>query len=248
MRLAPARLRLPLPRVRYRRRAVGGRCADPWRRSAPVIDLAQSSDGKWSGSAILPGFGIKGAPLADLSVTDSAVNFSLAGVFGDPKFTGHITGEGAIAGDFTQSGNTAPFALRITGPPQMEPQRVSTPVRKELEGEWRSEFELFGSKLRAPLLLAGGTGVMNGTLEARDLKSGELLWDFRPQVSQQNRGWMLTAERKFNLPLLYASNWREAATSAVEREFSVGAIVSSPLIVNGVVYTGSTDGYLYALE
>jgi len=89
---APARLRLPLPRVRYRRRAVGGRCADPWRRSAPVIDLAQSSDGKWSGSAILPGFGIKGAPLADLSVTDSAVNFSLAGVFGDP--TEHITGAG----------------------------------------------------------------------------------------------------------------------------------------------------------
>jgi outer membrane protein assembly factor BamB len=91
-------------------------------------------------------------------------------------------------------------------------------------------------------------GVMNGTLEARDLKSGELLWDFRPEVSKQNRGWILTAERKFNLPILYSSNWREAATSAVERQFMVGSIVSSPLIVNGVVYTGSTDGYLYALE
>jgi eukaryotic-like serine/threonine-protein kinase len=92
------------------------------------------------------------------------------------------------------------------------------------------------------------TGVLNGTLEARDLKSGDMLWDFQTEASKQNKGWVLTADRKFNSPMLYYSNWREAPIGATDRQFSIGAIFSSPLVVNGVVYFGSTDGNLYALE
>lgn len=91
-------------------------------------------------------------------------------------------------------------------------------------------------------------GVLNGTLEARDLKSGELLWDFQTEASKQNKGWVLTSDRKFNGPMLYYSNWREAPTVATERQFNIGAIFSSPLVANNVVYVGSTDGNLYALE
>jgi eukaryotic-like serine/threonine-protein kinase len=91
-------------------------------------------------------------------------------------------------------------------------------------------------------------GVLNGTLEARDLKTGELLWDFQTEASKKNEGWILTADRKFNGPLLYSSNWREAPLVSNERQLSVGSIFSSPLIANGVVYFGSTDGVLYALE
>lgn len=92
------------------------------------------------------------------------------------------------------------------------------------------------------------TGVLNGTLVVRDLKSGELLWEFQTEASKQNKGWVLTADRKFNGPMLYFSNWREAPMVATERQFNIGAIFSSPLIVNGVVYFGSTDGNLYAVE
>ena len=91
-------------------------------------------------------------------------------------------------------------------------------------------------------------GVLNGTLEARDLNTGELLWDFQTEASRMNRGWALTADRKFNFPLLFTSNWREGPLVAADAEFKVGSIFSSPLIVNGVVYAGSADGYLYALE
>jgi outer membrane protein assembly factor BamB len=91
-------------------------------------------------------------------------------------------------------------------------------------------------------------GVLNGTLEARDLNTGELLWEFQTEASRQNRSWVLTAERKFNQPMIFASQWREAATSALDLQSTVGSFFSSPLIVNGVVYAGSTDGYLYALE
>lgn len=91
-------------------------------------------------------------------------------------------------------------------------------------------------------------GVLNGTLAARDLNTGELLWEFQTEASKQNKGWVLTADRKFNGPMLYYSNWREAPVVATERQFNIGAIFSTPLVVNGVVYFGSTDGNLYAVE
>ena len=91
-------------------------------------------------------------------------------------------------------------------------------------------------------------GVLNGTLEARDANTGELLWDYQTDASKQNRGWVLTAERRFNQPLLFFDNWLEAPILAQDRQVSVGSIFSSPLVANGVVYFGSTDGFLYALE
>jgi eukaryotic-like serine/threonine-protein kinase len=91
-------------------------------------------------------------------------------------------------------------------------------------------------------------GVLNGTLQARDLKTGEVLWNFETETSKRNEGWVLTKDRSLNAPLLYHSNWREAPIVAADRQFAIGAVFSSPLVVNGVVFFGSTDGYLYALE
>jgi len=91
-------------------------------------------------------------------------------------------------------------------------------------------------------------GVLNGTLEARDLKTGDLLWDFKVEKSKENDGWVLTSDRKFNGPFLSHSNWREAPILATDQQIRLGGIYSSPLVVNGVVYFGSADGYVYALE
>jgi len=91
-------------------------------------------------------------------------------------------------------------------------------------------------------------GVLNGTLEARDSKTGDLLWDFKVEKSKQNNNWVLTSERKFNVPFLFYSNWREAPLVANDRQIQIGGIYSSPIVVNGVVYFGSADGFVYALE
>jgi outer membrane protein assembly factor BamB len=85
-------------------------------------------------------------------------------------------------------------------------------------------------------------------LQARDANTGALLWEYQTEASKANKGWVLTSERKFNSPLLDHSPWREAAIVEVDRQFSIGAIFSSPLIMNGVVYFTATDGCLYALE
>ncbi len=91
-------------------------------------------------------------------------------------------------------------------------------------------------------------GVMNGTLAARDLSTAKVLWTFETDASKANIGWVLTADRRFNSPMLSRSSWREAPIEAADRQFTVGSFFSSPLVVNSVVYVGSTDGNLYALE
>jgi outer membrane protein assembly factor BamB len=91
-------------------------------------------------------------------------------------------------------------------------------------------------------------GVLNGTLEARDLASGNLLWEFQTPASKRNLGWVLTSDRKFNAPMLYTSNWVEATFAAFDRQLGVGSIFSSPLVADKTVYFGSTDGNVYALE
>jgi outer membrane protein assembly factor BamB len=92
------------------------------------------------------------------------------------------------------------------------------------------------------------SGILNGSLEARDFDSGALLWEFQTDTSKRNADWVLTADRKFNAPFFFPSAWREAPIVSTARQFANGGIFSSPLVVGTVVYFGSTDGTLYALE
>ncbi len=91
-------------------------------------------------------------------------------------------------------------------------------------------------------------GVLNGTLEARSLETGELIWDYRTEASLENRNWALSSERGFNGGLVFTSSWRESPIMGFTLQNSVGPFHSSPIVVNGVVYIGSGDGYLYAIE
>jgi len=97
--------------------------------------------------------------------------------------------------------------------------------------------------------VAGDTilvGKMNGSLLARDLETGKPLWEYQTDGSKQNAGWLLKADRSHNDATTFRAG--DYGTSAgVERLFSLGAVASSPLVARGVVYFGSTDGFLYAL-
>lgn len=129
----------------------------PGRELRVVIDLAQDSHGQWTGSAIVPGFGIKGALLSDIDVKGSDVAFTIKGALGDPKFKGRLTADSTLSGDYQQGGNTAPFTLQKAGPPQVEPPRHSTSIRKELEGTWQGEMDFMGT-VKARLDLANQPG------------------------------------------------------------------------------------------
>jgi outer membrane protein assembly factor BamB len=109
----------------------------------------------------------------------------------------------------------------------------------------QAEAYLFSSPVVAGDVVL--TGVLNGSLDARDVNTGQLLWKFETEITKQNPGWTLTAEKKLNDPMLYPTTWRENFTLGAHQQFALG-IFSTPLVVNGVVYIGSNDGHLYAIE
>ena len=125
----------------------------PGREYRLVIDLAQNAQGQWMGSTVIPNLGVKGAPLSDISVTGSAVSFAVKDVLGGVKVRGNLTADG-FTGTFEQGGNAAPFALQKAGPPQVELQRQSTSVAKEMEGDWEGDMMFIDHNVHVRLSLA----------------------------------------------------------------------------------------------
>ena len=135
----------------------------PGREQKLIVDLTQDKTGAWVGSVVLPGLDIKGAALADIVVKDSeaafAIKSALSGAqIGQAKFRARLNAKGALAGDFLQAGNTAPFVLEKTGPPQVELPPQSTAIAKELVGEWIGEYELLGYPRHVTVRLTNHAG------------------------------------------------------------------------------------------
>jgi len=107
-----------------------------------IVDLAQQN-GAWIGSIIIPGLGLKGAALADIKVQPPDVNFAVKGALGI-QLKLRLDANNKMAGNFEQVGNRALATLQKTGPPQVEHPPRSTPVAKELEGEWKGDYEMLG--------------------------------------------------------------------------------------------------------
>jgi hypothetical protein len=152
-----------------------------------VIDLAQNA-GQWTGSAIVPGYGVKGAPLTAITLQGNEVSFTLRGALGEPKFTGHLNADGMLTGEFLQSGNTAPFRLQKAGPPQVDAPRQATAVSKELEGEWQGEMLLYGNKVKATLKL---TNQPSGLATAQFLVVGKRENVLPVELVRQEGDWLL---------------------------------------------------------
>jgi len=107
-----------------------------------VVDLSQEN-GAWVGSVIIPGLGLKGVPLADIKVQPPDVNFAVRGALGI-QLKLQLEANNKLIGNFEQGGNRASATLQKTGPPQVEYPPRNTPVAKELEGEWKGDYEMLG--------------------------------------------------------------------------------------------------------
>jgi hypothetical protein len=108
-----------------------------------IVDLAQEN-GAWVGSIIIPGLGLKGTQLTDIKVEPPDVKFAVKGPLGIELNLRLLAAEKKLAGNFEQGGNHAAATLRKTGPPRVEHPPRNTPVAKELEGEWKGDYEMLG--------------------------------------------------------------------------------------------------------
>ncbi len=99
--------------------------------------------------------------------------------------------------------------------------------------------------------IAGGMlyiGTHEGKLIAVDLKSQQPAWEFQTDASKQNGPTYTNAEGRPNYPAAFHENFYDDMVVGVSKMLTMGAILSSPVIVDGVIYFGSTDGNLYALQ
>jgi hypothetical protein len=144
-----------------------------------IVDLAAGDVGKWNGSVSIPALQLSGAFLDGITVNGSNVSFTVKTALADQhlgpaKFNGQLLPNGDITGDFTQAGNTAPFTLSKTGPPQVESPPRSTSIKPEWEGTWKGTYEALGYSRSVTLKLmnrgADGAGAEWEIIGKRDNK------------------------------------------------------------------------------
>ena len=90
-------------------------------------------------------------------------------------------------------------------------------------------------------------GINQGKLLAVDLATQNLAWTFETDASRQNSPSLTMPDGSPNYQVAFGDNFYDSMVTGVSRMMSLGAILSSPVVVNNVIYVGSTDGFLYAL-
>jgi outer membrane protein assembly factor BamB len=93
-------------------------------------------------------------------------------------------------------------------------------------------------------------GDHNGKLYAIDAKSGKLVWEFQADASKADPLKILNADGSLKQEVLFAPVFGDFEDMYVDfyKFTTIGAIMSSPVVDKGVVYFGSMDGNLYALQ
>lgn len=91
-------------------------------------------------------------------------------------------------------------------------------------------------------------GSSDGWLHAVDVKTGTMKAEFQSDGSRLNSPKYVDAQGRIISSALYPDITLDGMIIGLDRMFSLGSILSSPVVVDGVVYFGSTDGHLYALN
>jgi eukaryotic-like serine/threonine-protein kinase len=112
---------------------------------------------------------------------------------------------------------------------------------------WSSKkWPMFSSPAIAGNVLFVGSH--EGKLFAIDLASQKQTWSFSTEGAQQNGATYTKPDGTPKYEAAFHDDFYEDMVIGVQKMMSVGAILSSPVVVDGVIYFGSTDGNLYAVN
>jgi hypothetical protein len=150
------------------------------------IDIARSAAGDLVGTIELPSQRIKGLPLQKITLVGNAVTFWARE---DQPFRGTMGADGAIAGEMSVEGLSAPFTMKRTGEAVFEPAPRSAGIDPAITGTWNGTLEAGGRRLRLVLAV---DRQKDGTMfaELTDVDEGGL----RSPVKLTQQGSTLTIE------------------------------------------------------
>jgi outer membrane protein assembly factor BamB len=86
-----------------------------------------------------------------------------------------------------------------------------------------------------------------GKLIAIDLAAQNISWMFETEGAKQNGATWTKPDGTPNYEAAFASEFYDDLVTGVSKMMAIGTILSSPVVVDGVIYFGSADGNLYAL-
>jgi eukaryotic-like serine/threonine-protein kinase len=118
----------------------------------------------------------------------------------------------------------------------------------------KSGAPVFSLKFKWPMFsspaIAGHVlylGSHQGKLIAIDLDAQKAAWEFQTDGSRQNGAALTKPDGTPNYEATFTEDFYDNLVIGVDKMLDVGAILSSPVIVDRVIYVGSADGNLYAL-
>lgn len=91
-------------------------------------------------------------------------------------------------------------------------------------------------------------GAHDGWLRALDLATGAMKREFQTDGNKVNAAKFVNPDGTLNYASIYLERTLEGIFAAIDRMHSLGSVLSSPVIVDGVAYFGSTDGKVYAVR
>jgi outer membrane protein assembly factor BamB len=91
-------------------------------------------------------------------------------------------------------------------------------------------------------------GTTDGWLHAVDIKTGRVTAEFQTEGSKSNSSKYLTDSGKPDSAKIFPDNTLDGAIVGLSRIYSLGSVLSSPVVADGILLAGSTDGNLYALR
>jgi len=91
-------------------------------------------------------------------------------------------------------------------------------------------------------------GTQDGKLTALDLTGQKIAWSFQTDAAKENLTKFSKPDGGPDYAVAFADDFYDSMMVGVAKMYSTGSILSSPVVVDNVIYFGSTDGNLYALQ
>jgi outer membrane protein assembly factor BamB len=90
-------------------------------------------------------------------------------------------------------------------------------------------------------------GTFDGRLHAVDTRAGKIVAKFLTDAARRDLAAHLDRNGDLDLAQFYSEPTLDGIIVGLERIYALGSIVGSPVLANGVLYVGSTEGTLYAI-
>ena len=91
-------------------------------------------------------------------------------------------------------------------------------------------------------------GTSDGYLNAVSITDGTLTATFQTDGSKENGPRFTDENGRLRTNLMYPDRTLDGMMIGMRTMMTLGSVLSSPVVVDGVVYFGSTDGHLYAVR